>query len=99
MSAPVGNPDVPEGGIIFRASIHASGQLAVGEYTRDANDLGRMTHISVYHSSGRINPLGQHTIVITEITDEHICGEINGVGETELQRFPTLSGRFRLDRI
>ena len=95
LRVPVGVPSLPDGGFMFRFSIHSQA-LAPGEFTEDESEAGRMSHISLFHSSGRINPLGDHTIVITEITEDHFCGEITGVGETSLQRFPTISGRFNL---
>jgi len=96
-SVPVGVPSVPEDGLILTCRISASDGLQVGEYTSEDGEFGRISNIGLFHSSGRINPIGSTTIVITEITDEYIKGEISGVGETEYQQFPTLNGHFKLD--
>ena len=96
-SVPVGVPDVPEDGLILTCRIIASEGLQVGEYTSEDGEFGRIGNIALFHSSGRINPIGSTTIVITEITDEYIRGEISGIGETEYQQFPTLNGQFKLD--
>ncbi|MCK5035631.1 MAG: hypothetical protein KAS73_07055 [Candidatus Sabulitectum sp.] len=96
-SVPVGVPSVPEDGLILTCRISASDGLQVGEYTSDDGEFGRISNIALFHSSGRINPLGSTTIVVTEITDEYIKGVIRGVGETEYQQFPTLNGPFKLD--
>ena len=96
-SVPVGVPDVPEDGLILTCTIVAPEGLQVGEYTSEDGEFGRIGNIALFHSSGRINPLGSTTIVITEITDEYIKGEISGIGETEYQQFPTLNGHFKLD--
>ncbi len=96
-SVPVGVPEVPEDGLILTCRIVASDGLQVGEYTSEDGEFGRIGNIALFHSSGRINPLGSTTIVITEITDEYITGVIRGIGETEYQQFPTLNGPFKLD--
>ncbi len=95
-SVPTGVPTVPEDGLILTCYIVASDGLQVGEYTSEDGEFGRIANIGLYHSSGRINPLGNTTIVINEITDEYILGEISGIGETEYQQFPTLNGNFKL---
>ncbi len=95
-SVPVGVPEVPEAGLILTCRIVASEGLQVGEYTSEDGEFGRIANIALFHSSGRINPLGSTTIVITEITEEYITGEISGIGETEYQQFPTLNGHFKL---
>jgi len=94
---PVGIPDVPENGLILTCTIVAPEGLQVGEYTSEDGEFGRIGNIALFHSSGRINPLGSTTIAITEITDEYISGDISGIGETEYQQFPTLNGHFKLD--
>jgi len=96
-SVPVGVPDVPENGLILTCTIIAPDGLQIGEYTSEDGEFGRIGNIALFHSSGRINPLGSTTIAITEITDEYIRGEISGIGETEFQQFPTLNGYFKLD--
>jgi len=96
-SVPVGVPDVPEDGLILTCRIVASDGLQVGEYTSEDGEFGRIGNIALFHSSGRINPIGSTTIVITEITDEYIRGIISGIGETEYQQFPTLNGPFKLN--
>jgi len=95
-SVPTGVPTVPEDGLILTCYIVASEGLQVGEYTSEDGEVGRIANIGLYHSSGRINPIGSTTIVITEITEEYILGEISGIGETEYQQFPTLNGNFKL---
>ncbi len=95
-SVPTGVPDVPEDGLILTCRIVASEGLQVGEYTSEDGEFGRIGNIALFHSSGRINPIGSTTIVITEITEEYIKGEISGIGETEYQQFPTLNGHFKL---
>jgi len=95
-SVPVGVPEVPEDGLILTCRIVASEGLQVGEYTSEDGEFGRIANLALFHSSGRINPLGSTTIVITEITEEYITGEISGIGETEYQQFPTLNGHFKL---
>ncbi len=95
-SVPTGVPTVPEDGLILTCYIVASDGLQVGEYTSEDGEVGRIANIGLYHSSGRINPIGSTTIVINEITEEYILGEISGIGETEYQQFPTLNGHFKL---
>ena len=34
-----------------------------------------------------------------ELTDDQVCGTIEGVASTDIQVFPTVSGTFVLDRI
>jgi hypothetical protein len=101
VSAPVGDPLAPEGGVIFQVSLFAGVEqvLEPGEYVDDDEAEPRITFISLYNGSERINPLGDHTVTITEYTEDHICGEITAVGETELQSFPIIQGRFVTERV
>lgn len=94
LSAPVGDPGAPDGGLIFQVSLDGDGEIVAGEYPDDDDAAARISFISMYNGSERINPLGDHTLTITEITEEQICGEITGVGETDLQSFPYLEGTF-----
>lgn len=95
ISAPTGNPDAPEGGLIFQISIQAAGDaLAPGEFTEDGAAGGRVTTNSMYHGSNRIIPMEDHSLVITEITDERVCGTISASDGS----FPGVSGRFNVTR-
>lgn len=97
ISAPTGNPDAPEGGLIFQVSITGDGDaLAAGEYRREDGEAGRVSTQSMYRGSNRIVPIGDHRVQITEMTDDHVCGEI--VPE-EGANWPTVSGRFRIDAV
>lgn len=96
-SVPVGIPSVPEGGLILTCRLNVEDGLQLGEYTSEDNELGRIGNIGLYHSSCRINPISSPVIVITEVTDEYIIGEISTVGETEFQQFASLNGHFKLD--
>ncbi len=101
MSAPTGDPEAPEGKIILSASLGDAGDaLANGPYTdkgtEDEGSVGRLQTITMYRGGNRIVPLGDHTITLTEVTEEHICGEISAVGDTALQSFPYVTGRFKL---
>ena len=95
ISAPTGDPEAPEGGLIFQVSVQAADDALVpGEFTRDGAAGGRMTTYSMYHGSSRIIPMAEQTLEITEITAEHVCGIITaGDGS-----FPGVNGRFKVDR-
>jgi hypothetical protein len=101
LSAPVGDPGAPSGGVIFQFSLFAGVDKTLGTGTYASNDEAepRITTISLYAGSERINPLGDHTVTITEYTDDAVCGEIAAVGETALQSFPTVTGRFNVPRV
>ena len=95
MSAPTGNPDAPEGGLIFQIAINAAGDsLAPGEFTEDGAEGGRVTFSSMYHGSNRVLPMEDYSLELTEITDEHLCGTITATEGS----FPGVSGRFKVDR-
>ena len=97
LSAPTGVPDVPEGGMIFQLSLDPSGDLAAGVFNEDGEGAaGRVSHESMYRGDHRINPLADHTVTITEVTDEHVCGEI---APEEGASWPGVSGTFKLDRV
>ena len=96
-SVPTGIPSVPEGGLILTCRLNVEDGLQVGEYTSEDNELGRIGNIGLYHSSCRINPISSPVIVITEVTDEYIKGEISTVGETEYQQFAAINGHFKLE--
>lgn len=91
ISVPTGNPTVPEGGLIFRTELSAS-PLAVGEYTEAGGAAGRITGSSLYHSRGRVLPFATHQLVITELTDDHVCGELSAADDGT-----AVIGRFRAD--
>ncbi|MCU0674999.1 MAG: hypothetical protein MUE69_19690 [Myxococcota bacterium] len=91
LSVPTGNPTVPEGGLIFRMELSAS-PLAAGEYTEAGGAAGRVTGSSLYHSRGRILPFATHKLIVTELTDDHVCGELVAEGDG-----PAVVGRFRAD--
>jgi len=93
LSVPTGNPTVPEGGLIFRMELSGS-PLAAGEYTEAGGAAGRVTGTSLYHSRGRVVPMDTHKVTITELTDDHVCGEIAVDGEPS---WPAVVGRFRAD--
>lgn len=95
ISAPTGNPDAPEGGVIFLIDIQAAGDaLAPGEFTEEGAAGGRVTTNSLYHGSSRVIPMEDHNLEITEITDEHVCGVISSSDGS----WPGVSGRFKVDR-
>lgn len=97
LSAPTGTPDVPEGGLIFQISITGdASDLAVGEYAEENGEAGRVSTTSMYRGSSRIVPLADHRVRITEIADDHLCGEI--VPE-EGASWPAVSGSFRVDGV
>lgn len=91
LSVPTGNPTVPEGGLIFRMELSAS-PLAAGEYTEAGGAAGRVTGSSLYHSRGRVLPFATHKLVVTELADDHVCGELTAEGDG-----PAVVGRFRAD--
>ncbi len=95
MAAPTGNPDVPDGELIFQISIEAAGDaLAAGEFTEDGAAGGRVSTNSMYRGSSRIIPMVDHSLELTEITAEHLCGTITAAEGS----FPGVSGRFKVDR-
>ena len=95
MSAPTGNPDAPEGGLIFQITIEAAGDaLAAGEFTEEGAAGGRVSTNSMYKGSSRIVPMVDHSVELTEITAEHLCGTITAADGS----FPGVSGRFKVDR-
>lgn len=97
LSAPVGDPHAPEGGLIFSINVDSPETLANGTYTEDGeNAPGRVSFTSMYKGSDRILPLGDHTVNITEIGEDHICGEIV---PAEGATHPTVSGRFKVDKV
>jgi hypothetical protein len=97
MSAPVGDPAAPEGGLIFQIRIDNPEELANGEYTDDGEGAaGRVSFTSMYRGGNRILPLADHTVRITEIADEHLCGEIV---PAEGANYPTVAGRFKVDKV
>jgi hypothetical protein len=100
-SAPVGDPGAPTDGVIFQFSLFAGVDqtLGTGNYPSDDEAEPRITTISLYAGSERVNPLGDHTVTITEYTDDALCGEIVAVGETDLQSFPKVTGRFNVPRV
>lgn len=93
LSVPTGNPTVPEGGLIFRMDLSAS-PLAAGEYTEAGGAAGRVSGSSLYHSRGRVLPIATHKLTITELTDDHVCGELSVDGDGSS---PAVVGRFRAD--
>lgn len=95
ISAPTGDPEAPDGGLIFQISIQAAGDaLAPGEFTEEGAAGGRVTTNSMYHGSSRIVPMVDHSLELTEITEEHVCGVISSADGS----FPGVSGRFKVDR-
>ena len=101
LSAPTGDPKAPEGKIIFAMKIgEAAEGLVVGDYNKEGKDadgiVGRLEHISMYRGSKRVVPLGTHTLTVTEINEKHICGELKAIGDTALQTFPYVTGRFNI---
>ncbi|MCB9614846.1 MAG: hypothetical protein H6721_04955 [Sandaracinus sp.] len=93
ISVPTGIPTVPEGGMIFRMELSGS-PLAVGEYTTEGGSGGRLAATSFFHSRGRVLPLAPHQLTITELTDDHVCGELSVEGDSAS---PAVVGRFRAD--
>ena len=96
MSAPVGDPGAPEGGLIFQIRVDAPETLANGEYDSEGEGAGRVSFTSMYRGSDRILPMADHTVRITEVADDHICGEIV---PAEGANYPTISGRFKIDKV
>lgn len=108
LGIPVGVPEVPADGLIYTFTVSledAEDTIAAGDtFTDTAGDTedttGSIANHGLYSgTSGRINPLGDTTIEITEITDEQVCGTITAVAETEIQSFPTFTGTFTADRV
>ena len=97
MSAPTGNPNAPEGGLIFQISVTGdSNDLAIGEYAEENGAAGRVSTTTMYRGSSRVIPLADHRVNITEMTDDHICGEL--IPE-EGATWPSVSGSFRIDAV
>jgi len=97
MSAPTGNPNAPDGGLIFQISISGEGEsLGNGTYAEENGEAGRVTTTSMYCGSSRIIPMADHTVRITEITEDHVCGEIV---PAEGASWPAVSGSFRVDAV
>ncbi|MBX3274651.1 MAG: hypothetical protein KF729_30575 [Sandaracinaceae bacterium] len=94
LSVPVGVPTVPEGGMIVTMTITSPEQLTPAEYTRVASDAGRLASTGFFHSRGRVNPMADLRVTITELTAEHVCGEIAIDGSSN---WPAPTGRFRAE--
>lgn len=97
LSAPTGNPSAPDGGLIFQISITGDSEnLGNGMYAEEDGEAGRVSTTSMYRGSNRIIPLADHTVRITEIAEDHVCGEI--IPE-EGASWPAVSGQFRVDAV
>jgi hypothetical protein len=100
VSAPVGDPQAPPGGVIFQLSVSTQEEvLPLGPYPPDDSSPSRLTFTALYNGSERILPLGDHTVTLTDYTDDLVCGEITAVGDTGLQTLPVVEGTFRLTRV
>lgn len=104
---PVGVPEVPEGGVILTAYLSrgvdqdpiAEGQQFTSETDAARVDTdGTINNIGVWAGSERLL-IGDTTITITALTDDEVCGTIEGVAETDLQTFAVVEGTFVADRI
>ena len=104
---PVGVPEVPEGGIILTAYLSRSADqepIAEGQQFTSETDAARVdtdgtiNNLGVWAGSERLL-IGDTTITITALTDDEVCGTIEGVAETDLQTFAVVEGSFVADRI
>jgi hypothetical protein len=123
LSAPVGDPQAPDGGLIFTVSITTGGEgdLAVGDYRAlepgegavsspadltdpDASipDISPSVNFqTLYLGSERIL-IGDHSVTLTEVTEDRLCGEITGdtlTNELQVDGQPIVTGRFVIDRV
>ncbi len=97
--------EVADGGLELNLSIFAphepiaSGMEFVSQ-TADGVDSadGEINFQSLFFGSERLGPLGDHTLTVTEVTDEKICGELTGMSETDLQELTAINGTFVADR-
>lgn len=96
VSAPVGDPQAPVGGTIVQFTLFGGDNDAfpTGTYVEDDAATPRIMFAAAYDGPTRINPLGDHTIEITEVTTDHLCGTITGIGDTGLQTLPYVEGDF-----
>jgi len=82
--------------LIFQISITGdSDSLGNGEYAEEDGEAGRVSTTSMYRGSNRIIPLGDHRVRITEIADDHVCGEL----VPDEGAWPAVSGSFRVDAV
>lgn len=104
---PVGVPEVPEDGIILTAYLSRSTDqepIAEGQQFTSESDTARedsdgtINNLGVWAGSERLL-IGDTTITITALTDDEVCGTIEGVAETDLQTFAVVEGSFVADRI
>lgn len=104
---PVGVPEVPEGGVILTAYLSRSADqepIAEGQQFTSESDAARVdtdgtiNNLGVWAGSERLL-MGDTTITITALTDDEVCGTIEGVAETDLQSFAVVEGTFVADRI
>ena len=57
---------------------------------------------SMYRGPERILPLGDHSVTLTEITDQRLCGVIeadSGASDLQVDGFPTVTGPFAIERV
>lgn len=104
---PVGVPTVPDGGVILTAYLSLSADqdpVSAGQQFTSVTDAARidsdgtLNSLVVYAGTERVL-MGDTTITITRITDDQVCGTIEGVAETEMQSFAVVEGTFVADRI
>jgi hypothetical protein len=124
LSAPVGDPGVPEGNLFFSISITMAGEGTLDTIEYRALDPGEgavespadltdpnasipdldphVNFTDLYVGSQRIIPLGSHTVTLTEITEQRLCGEITAdtdANDLQVDGFPVVEGRFVIDRV
>ncbi len=106
-SIPMPGTEVADGAIEFQVSLASNGDIIeVGDtfvdQTADDETLaqhdGIINFISLYEGTERF-VLGDSVLTITEITDDTVCGQIDGVSVTELQELTIVNGSFIADRI
>ena len=77
----------------------AEGQQFTSESdTARVDTDGTINNLGVWAGSERLL-IGDTTITITALTDDEVCGTIEGVAETDLQTFAVVEGSFVADRI
>lgn len=100
VSAPVGDPEAPPGGVIFQLTLVTQEDvLPMGDYPEDGTSPTRIAFVAMHNGSERILPLGEHTVTITDYSDERICGEITAGAGGGAQSFPVVEGTFNLVRV
>ncbi|MCC5950513.1 MAG: hypothetical protein JJU45_00305 [Acidimicrobiia bacterium] len=98
LRAPVGQPDVDDGGIIFMATLlpPADEDLAPGDFSSEDSEGQRIGNYSLWTDESRVLPLADIVITLTEVGEDEVCGEITADADSS---FPQVSGEFVVERI